>query len=108
MMKPKRFFLLLAGLLVVLGVALGSEPYPARASRLAEKAENTYQLTWWTVDSGGGSLSSPSGTYTLNGTTGQPEAGLLSTTWYSLVGGFWNGPAAAANWWTLFLPLIWK
>jgi hypothetical protein len=34
-----------------------------------------YDLSWWTVDNGGGD--SAGGTYTVNGTIGQPDAGAL-------------------------------
>ncbi len=48
-----------------------------------------YDLSWWTVDGGGGSLSS--GGYTLSGTAGQPDAGVLEGSGYTLTGGFWSG-----------------
>lgn len=50
-----------------------------------------YTLDWWTADSGGGS--SNGGSYTLNGTIGQPDAGLLTGGNYTLGGGFWGGGA---------------
>lgn len=81
-------WLSLLGLLVV-GVAI--------AAPLA------YTLDWWTADSGGGSSSG--GSYSLSGTIGQPDAGLLTGGQYTLGGGFWAGGA-----WTpenrLYLPLI--
>lgn len=46
-----------------------------------------YDLTWNTLGGGGGS--NASGSYTLNGTLGQPGAGVLNSGKYSLVGGFW-------------------
>jgi len=46
-----------------------------------------YDLTWNTLGSGGGSNSG--GSYTLNGTIGQPAAGTLNGDGYILVGGFW-------------------
>jgi len=49
----------------------------------------TYEIPWWTVDSGGGtSQGSP---YILSGTVGQPDPGNLSGGNYVLKGGFWNG-----------------
>lgn len=48
-----------------------------------------YSIPWWTVDNGG-ATSSTGGTYRLNGTSGQPDAGQLSGGSYTLYGGFWN------------------
>src|SRR5512144_1975161 len=51
-----------------------------------------YDLTWSTIDGGGGS--SAGGVYQLAGTFGQPDAGTtLSGGVYSLSGGFWAGGA---------------
>jgi hypothetical protein len=51
-----------------------------------------YNLSWWTADGGGATLSED-GRYTLDGTTGQPDAGVLEGDGYTLVGGFWGGVA---------------
>jgi hypothetical protein len=51
------------------------------------QAQN-YALTWWTVDGGGGTSSGDG--YTLSGTIGQPDAGILSGGNYILSGGFWG------------------
>ena len=59
-----------------------------------------YDLTWWTVDSGGGTLSS--GGYTLVSAAGQPDAGVPEGGDYALVGGFWGGAAQ----YHVYLPLI--
>jgi hypothetical protein len=47
-----------------------------------------YDLAWWTVD-GGGTARLESGSYSLSGTVGQPDAGELSADEYVLNGGFW-------------------
>ncbi len=48
-----------------------------------------YDLTWWTVDGGGGTVSGAG--YTLMGTAGQPDAGApLTGGGYTLTGGFWQ------------------
>ena len=57
------------------------------ASRLAHA--QPYSLDWATVDGGGGTISSNA--YSLSGTVGQPEAGVLSGIGYKLEGGFWPG-----------------
>jgi hypothetical protein len=60
-----------------------------------------YNLARWTVD-GGGSSSSGGG-YSIIGTSGQPDAGALNGSSYTLKGGFWGaGPHSAQ----VFLPLI--
>jgi hypothetical protein len=61
-----------------------------------------YDLTWSTVDSGGG-MSINAG-YTLHGSIGQPDAGVaLGGGGYTLVGGFWGGAAAQYR---IYLPVI--
>jgi len=47
-----------------------------------------YDLTWSTIDGGGGSSSG--GSFLLNGSIGQPDAGALSGGDYNLQGGFWH------------------
>ena len=48
-----------------------------------------YDLSWFTVDGGGGTSSG--GSYTLSGTIGQPDAGgpMVGGS-YALTGGFWS------------------
>ena len=71
---------LVAGLLLVSGV-------------LAQTG-NGYDLTWWTVDGGGGTVSGSG--YTLTGTAGQPEPGpALTGGGYTLYSGFWPGGGEA-------------
>jgi hypothetical protein len=53
-----------------------------------------YSLAWNTVDSGGG-LRSTGGAYTLNGSIGQAEAGVVLGGAYSVAGGFW--PSRSVN-----------
>ena len=62
-----------------------------------------YDLSWWTVDGGGGTASG--GSYTLVGTIGQPDAGILAGGDYTLGGGFWGGGGAAAGY-KVYLPMI--
>ena len=61
-----------------------------------------YDLTWSTVD-GGGATWSEGGGYSLGGTVGQPDAGVLSGGGYTLAGGFWAGGAARYG---IYLPLV--
>jgi hypothetical protein len=49
----------------------------------------SYNINWWKVAGGGGS--STGGTYSLNGTIGQPDAGgPLAGGNYTVTGGFWS------------------
>jgi hypothetical protein len=48
-----------------------------------------YEITWSTIDGGGGQSSS--GPYTLTGTIGQPDAAYSAGGDYELLGGFWPG-----------------
>jgi hypothetical protein len=54
-----------------------------------------YELTWTTIDAGGGALTG--GAYSLVSTIGQPEPGPgAGGGGYSLTGGMWGGAGAAA------------
>ncbi|MDH4240135.1 MAG: hypothetical protein OEW48_11280 [Phycisphaerae bacterium] len=48
-----------------------------------------YQISWYTVDGGGGASSG--GDFTLTGTIGQPDAAYSAGGNYELLGGFWPG-----------------
>jgi hypothetical protein len=50
----------------------------------------SYSIDWWTIDGGGGT--SAGGAFTLSGTIGQPDAGVMSGGAYTLTGGFWALP----------------
>ena len=74
------------------------------ASAALAQSGSGYDLTWSTIDNGGGE-SSGSG-YTLNGSIGQPDAGTLSGGGYTLAGGFWGGGAMTQ--YAVYLPLVLK
>lgn len=58
-------------------------------SDLTAQVGGPYDLSWFSVDGGGGTSSG--GPYSLSGTIGQPDAGgPLSGGNYTLVGGFWS------------------
>ena len=62
-----------------------------------------YDLSWWTVDGGGGVLNQ--GGYSLHATAGQPDAGsALESGGYTLLGGFW--PSSASGGYTIYLPVV--
>jgi len=48
----------------------------------------SYSIDWFGVDGGGGT--STGGVYSVSGTLGQPDAGVMSGGSYSLAGGFWG------------------
>jgi hypothetical protein len=65
-----------------------------------------YGLTWSTIDAGGYTFST-GGDYTLGGTVGQPDAGLLTGGDFTLGGGFWGGGALPSEeGHEVYLPLV--
>ena len=70
----------------------------------ATSSSQGYDLSWWTVDGGGGVLGSEGG-YSLRGTIGQSDAGLLAGSNYTLSGGFWGGGKLTAVY-KIYLPLV--
>ena len=96
---------LLRGAIVILAVsgvlALANQPpvHASEASALLTASGDT--LMHWTVDGGGGS-SSGSG-YTIAGTAGQPDAGVLTGSSYTLTGGFWGGMPERSP---IFVPVV--
>lgn len=64
-----------------------------------------YALKWWSAD--GGYSVSRGGDYTLGGTVGQPDAGLLTGGDFTLGGGFWGGGALPSEeGHEVYLPLV--
>lgn len=74
------------------------------ASTVLAQSGGGYDLTWSTIDNGGGE-NSGSG-YTLNGTIGQPDAGAaMMGGGFTLTGGFWSGGSVQYG---IYLPLVLK
>lgn len=48
-----------------------------------------FELNWSTID-GGGAMNATGGNFSLSGTIGQPDAGVMAGGNYHLVGGFWG------------------
>ncbi len=67
-------------LLALLVLALGASVAQAQSG-------GPYDLSWSTIDGGGGTSSG--GVYSLSGTAGQPDAGVHTGGAYALQGGFW-------------------
>ncbi len=64
-----------------------------------------YDLTWNTID-GGGYTFSTGGGYSLGGTIGQADAGMLSGGGYALGGGFWGSGEVLPPRYRIYLPLV--
>ncbi len=64
----------------------------ALALSLANPAAAQYSIGRFTID-GGGVTAASGGVFTLRGTIGQPDAGLLSGGVFAVKGGFWGGGA---------------
>ena len=73
---------------------------------VAAAIQADYDLTWWTVDTGGGMVEG--GGYKLNSTIGQHDAAqAVSGGDYSLTGGFWPaGEKVEDDGHDVFLPLV--
>jgi hypothetical protein len=70
-------------------------------------AQEGFDLSWWTVDSGGGQ--SNGDVYSLQGVAGQPDAGVLQGGDFILAGGFLSGVTAPPPpVYNLLLPLVIK
>jgi hypothetical protein len=89
--------LLFLGLAVLAGILLLSGMVLAQSG-------GGYDLSWSTVDGGGATIST-GGTYSLGGTAGQPDAGLVTGGRYALQAGFWGGAGVRAPGYELYLPL---
>ncbi len=70
-------------------------------SQVAAQSGGTYDLSWSTIDAGGGSSSG--GNYTVEGTLGQPDAGGLIGGSYTLGGGFWYSWGVSYQ---IYLPIV--
>ena len=55
-------------------------------------AQAQYSIDWWSIDGGGGL--STGGVFSVTGTIGQPDAGVMSGGNFTLQGGFWGVVAA--------------
>jgi hypothetical protein len=106
MSKRKLLGLTLAALLlttVLLSVSL--------VGRALAQTGDGYDLSWWTIDGGGGTVSDGDIRYTLTGTSGQSDVGqVLAGGDFILAGGFLPGFNAGygrgGN--KVYLPIIMK
>lgn len=69
----------------------GVKPAAARSNATAEtKILAPYEMSWWSVDGGGGSSSG--GVFAVIGAIGQPDTGVASACAVAIEGGVWSGP----------------
>lgn len=95
-MKRRLVFSALAVLALAVSLAQSGTSVSAQSG-------GGYDLEWNTID-GGGAMFSTGGGYSLGGTLGQPDAGVLSGGGYTLAGGFWVGGVM----WRIYLPMVLK
>jgi len=92
-MKVRRLLPILLGTLGLMALLA------APAVWVYAQVGSSFNLTWSTVDGGGGA--STGSTFSVSGTIGQPDAGAQSGGTYGLQSGFWgpiaSGPAATAT-----------
>ncbi len=72
---------------------------------VAFTAQAQYSIDWFTIDGGGGT--STGGVYSVSGTIGQPDAGVMSGGNFTLQGGFWAVVAAEQTPGSPFLTVAW-
>ena len=103
MRKPTMTLCAGLGLMVlILLISLVALHFARANPVLAAPGSAAYEITWWTMDSGGSNALAANG-YTLSGTVGQPDAASLTDGSYQLLSGFWPG---TIPWHSIFLPLV--
>ncbi len=80
--------------MAALGQYFDADWHAGSASRQISGAGGDFDLSWYTVDGGGGTSSG--GDFVLRGTIGQPDAGTLAGGDFTLRGGFWQ-PASGCG-----------
>jgi hypothetical protein len=103
--------LLLVIALLLVTVALAQETEQTTSAWPFDFAQDelsaSYDLSWWTLDGGGGSSSGVN--YVLDGTAGQPDPGpVLSGGNYNLEGGFWGGGLSGTTVFNIYVPLVFR
>ncbi len=97
--RRKTFFVALVMIAFALVMFVGN------SATASAKPADAYTIDWYTMD-GGGTMNASGGTFTLSGTIGQADAGMMSSGAYTLGGGFWGSmPADVIK---FYLPLILK
>lgn len=89
--------------LLLVFIALGQTAATSSSPPNFGASTADYDLSWWTVDGGGGHGTGQGG-YALDGTIGQPDAGVMAGGDYTLSGGLWAGGGAVEH--CVYLPLV--
>jgi hypothetical protein len=92
-------------LIRLIGLAFQGARTVARLLAVKQALGTGYDLTWSTID-GGGYTFSTGGGYSLGGTIGQADAGVLFGGGYTLGGAFWGGGEVALAGHCIYLPLV--
>jgi len=104
----RRAVVLLAAVVLLLSVSAASAQSGGTVETVSGAVsmapDGGYDLSWWTVDGGGGTLSDGASGYTLSGTACQPDAATWQGDGYALAGGFWGGTLPVA--YAVYLPLV--
>ena len=87
-------------LITILCLLVGLSGNPAQADT------SDFVIQWFSIDNGG-VMESSGGSYTLRGTIGQPDAGVISGGDFTLQGGFWNSDTANTLL-DIFMPVVVK
>ncbi len=98
----KRKMILIAFVLIVFVLIAFTVRITSASPADAAPSTTGYTIDWYTID-GGGAMNLTGGSYTLSGTIGQPDAGLMSGGNYKLDGGFWGFLDSLRK---VFLPLV--
>jgi hypothetical protein len=93
-MITKRY--LLAFLCLILLTLLTS---PVQATPTVDQ----YEVSWFTYDTGGGTVTSANNVYSLSSTAGQYDAGSQVGNGYTLDGGFWHSGMAGGS---IYIPVV--
>jgi hypothetical protein len=70
--------------------AVGGGLWAGSPACFAQGANPTFAIPWFTIDCGGGSSTSADGRFSIQGTSGQPDAAVSRDTHWEVFGGFWH------------------
>ncbi|MFC1879593.1 hypothetical protein ACFLZW_06725 [Chloroflexota bacterium] len=71
-------------------------------------AAEGYQISWWKVANGGGTIQSEGGQYVLSSTIGQWDAGSATGNGTAFDGGFWAVMRSVLYEFLVYLPFIYR
>lgn len=84
----QRHWLVAALVLVLLATLMLNVTTSYAGIEFTAPTATGYEIAWYTLDAGGAQTLT-NGAYTLSGTSGQFDAGMLSQTSYAINGGYW-------------------